>query len=63
MIRHWELEIKTLQEVPRDADKLRKLLEAKRKEYEEAEDYETIDADLLQRLKCFVLYFMCGKRQ
>ncbi|MDQ3836745.1 MAG: hypothetical protein M3270_07415 [Thermoproteota archaeon] len=41
MKRHWELEIRTLQEAPRDAEKLRKLLEAKRKEYEEAEDYET----------------------
>jgi hypothetical protein len=30
MKRHLELEIKTLQNAPRDADKLRKLLEVKK---------------------------------
>jgi hypothetical protein len=33
MKRHWELEIKTLQEAPRDAYKLREILETKREEY------------------------------
>jgi hypothetical protein len=35
MKRHLELEIKTLQNAPRDADKLRKLLEVKARQKEE----------------------------
>ena len=36
MKRHLELEIKTLQNAPRDADKLRPLLELKQRQKEEA---------------------------
>jgi methyl coenzyme M reductase beta subunit len=36
MKRHLELEIKTLQNAPRDAEKLRKLLELKQRQKEEA---------------------------
>ena len=36
MRRHLESEIKTLQNAPRDADKLRKLLELKQRQKEEA---------------------------
>jgi hypothetical protein len=36
MKRHLELEIKTLQNAPRDADKLRRLLEVKQRQKEEA---------------------------
>jgi hypothetical protein len=36
MKRHFELEIKTLQNAPRDADKLRRLLEVKQRQKEEA---------------------------
>jgi hypothetical protein len=36
MKKHLELEIKTLQNAPRDADKLRRLLEAKQRQKEEA---------------------------
>jgi hypothetical protein len=36
MKRHLELEIKTLQNAPRDADKLRKLLKVKQRQKEEA---------------------------
>jgi hypothetical protein len=36
MKRHLELEIKTLQNAPRDADKLRRLLELKQRQKEEA---------------------------
>ena len=36
MKKHLELEIKTLQNAPRDADKLRKLLELKQRQKEEA---------------------------
>jgi hypothetical protein len=38
--RHLELEIKTLQNAPRDADKLRKLLEVKQRQKEEADHIE-----------------------
>jgi hypothetical protein len=38
--RHLELEIKTLQNAPRDADKLRKLLERKQRQKEEADHIE-----------------------
>ena len=36
MKRHLELEIKTLQNAPRDADKLRRLLEIKQRQKDEA---------------------------
>jgi hypothetical protein len=36
MKRHLELEIKTIQNAPRDADKLRKLLELKQRQKDEA---------------------------
>jgi hypothetical protein len=38
--KHLELEIKTLQNAPRDADKLRKLLEIKQRRKEEADPLE-----------------------
>jgi hypothetical protein len=38
--RYLELEIKTLQNAPRDADKLRKLLERKQRQKEEADHIE-----------------------
>ena len=40
MKRHLELEIKTLQNAPRDADKLRRLLEVKQRQKDEAEHIE-----------------------
>jgi|SRR5919108_6489066 hypothetical protein len=40
MKRHLELEIKTLQNAPRDADKLRRLLEIKQRQKDEAEHIE-----------------------
>jgi hypothetical protein len=39
--RHLELEIKTLQNAPRDADKLRRLLEVKQRKKEEANTLKT----------------------
>jgi hypothetical protein len=36
--RHWELEIRTLQDAPREPKKLRELLKEKQEEYEKAED-------------------------
>ena len=38
--KHFELEIKTLQDSPRDADKLRELLKVKQIEYNKTEDSE-----------------------
>jgi hypothetical protein len=40
MKRHLELEIKTLQNAPRDAAKLRKLLEVKQRQKQEADHIE-----------------------
>ena len=40
MKKHLELEIKTLQNAPRDADKLRRLLEIKQRQKDEAEHIE-----------------------
>ncbi len=57
--RHWELEIKILREAPRDPEKLRKILKAKQKEYEQAEDSEDIERLIpeIEMLK-FVLYLV-----
>ena len=49
MKKHLELEIKTLQNAPRDADKLRRLLEIKQKQKEEAmhiEDTERLVTEI-----------------
>ena len=40
MKKHLELEIRTLQNAPRDADKLRRLLEIKQRQKEEADHIE-----------------------
>jgi len=64
MKRHLELEIKTLQNTPRDADKLRKLLEVKQRQKEEAmhiEDKQRFVTEI-EMLKV-VLYFVCRKQQ
>jgi hypothetical protein len=41
--KHFELQIRTLKESPRDPDKLGELLEAKQEAYEKAEDSEVIE--------------------
>ena len=58
--RHWELEIKTLQDAPRDQEKLRKILKVKQKEYEKAKDSEDIERLVpeIEMLK-FVLFLVC----
>jgi methyl coenzyme M reductase beta subunit len=64
MKRHFELEIKTLQNAPRDADKLRKLLEVKQRQKEEAmhiEDTQRLVTEI-EMLKV-VLYMVCIKQQ
>jgi hypothetical protein len=51
--KHLELEIKTLQNAPRDADKLRRLLEVKqRQKKEEADHIEDTQRLVTERLKC-----------
>ena len=53
MKKHLELEIKTLRKAPRDADKLRRLLELKqRQKKEEAMHIEDTQRGQLQKLKC-----------
>jgi hypothetical protein len=62
--RHWESQIKTLQDVPRDADKLRAILKVKQEDYEQAEDSEDIERLVpeIEMLK-FVLFLMCRKQR
>ncbi len=64
MRRHLESEIKTLQNTPRDADKLRKLLELKQRQKDEAmhiEDKQRLVTEI-EMLK-LVLYLVCRKQQ
>ena len=64
MKRHLELEIKTLQNAPRDADKLRKLLEIKQRQKEEADHIEDTQKLVteIEMLKV-VLYLVSMKSQ
>jgi hypothetical protein len=62
--RYLELEIKTLQNAPRDADKLRQLLEIKRRQKEEAmhiEDTERLVTEI-EILKV-VLFLVCRNKR
>lgn len=62
--RHLELEIETLQNAPRDADKLRRLLQLKQRQKEEAmhiEDTERLVTEI-EMLKV-VLYLVSRKQQ
>jgi hypothetical protein len=64
MKRHLELEITTLQNAPRDAAKLRRLLEVKQRQKEEAvhiEDRERLVTEI-EMLKV-VLFLVCRKQQ
>jgi hypothetical protein len=61
--RHLELEIKTLQNAPRDADKLRKLLEVKQRQKDEADHIEDTQRLVteIEMLKV-VLFLVCRNR-
>ena len=64
MKRHLELEIRTLQNAPRDADKLRRLLEVKQRQKEEAmhiEDTQRLVTEI-EMLKV-VIFLVCRKQQ
>jgi hypothetical protein len=61
--RHLELEIRILQNAPRDADKLRKLLERKQRQKEEADHIEDTQRLVteIEMLKV-VLFLVCRTR-
>jgi cystathionine beta-lyase family protein involved in aluminum resistance len=63
MKRHWELEIKTLQEAPRDADKLRRIFKSKQREWEDTmkiDDLERIVTEM-EMLRFVVCSLLLGK--
>ena len=62
--KHLELEIRTLQNAPRDADKLRRLLEIKQRQKEEADHIEETQRLVteIEMLKV-VLYLVSRKQQ
>jgi methyl coenzyme M reductase beta subunit len=64
MKKHLELEIRTLQNAPRDADKLRRLLELKQRQKEEADHIEDTQRLVteIEMLKV-VLYLVCRKQR
>ena len=64
MKRHLELEIKIPQNAPRDADKLRKLLDVKQRQKEEAEYIEDTQRLVteIEMLKV-ILFLVCRRPQ
>ena len=64
MKRRLELEIKTLQNAPRDADKLRQLLKVKQRQKEEVDHIEDTQrlATEIEMLKV-ILYLVSRKQQ
>jgi hypothetical protein len=56
MKKHLELEIKTLENAPRDAEKLERLLQVKKRQKEEAMQMEDTERLVTERLKCSRLY-------
>jgi hypothetical protein len=56
MKKHLELEIKTLENAPRDADRVRRLLQIKQRQKEEAMHIEDTQRLVAERLKCSRLY-------
>jgi hypothetical protein len=63
MRRHLELQIKTLQNAPRDPDKLERLLKSKRRQKEEAMYFEATERLVteIEMLKV-VLFLVCRNR-
>jgi hypothetical protein len=50
--RHYELQIKILQNAPRNADKVERLLKSKERQKEKAMHIEDTQKGWLQKLKC-----------
>jgi hypothetical protein len=62
--RYLELQIKTLQSEPRDADKLERLLQVKQKQKQEAMYIEDIQSLVTQiEMLKVVLYLMCRRNR
>jgi hypothetical protein len=62
MKRHLELEIKTLQNAPRDADKLRRLLEVKQRQKQDADHIEDTQRLVTEIEMLKVAYFKYLKK-
>jgi hypothetical protein len=63
MKRHLELEIRTLQNAPRDAAKLRKLLEIKQRQKEEADHIEDTQRLVTEIEMLKVVLYLVSRRQ
>jgi hypothetical protein len=63
MKRHLELEIKTLQNAPRDADRLRRLLEIKQRQKEGADHIEDTQRLVTEIEMLKVVLFLVSRKQ
>lgn len=63
MKRHLELEIKTLQNAPRDAEKLEKLLKAKQRQKEEAMHIEDTQRLVTEIEMLKVILYLVSRRE
>jgi hypothetical protein len=63
MKRHLELEIRTLQNAPRDADKLRRLLEIKQRQKEEADHIEDTQRLVTEIEMLKVVLYLVSRKQ
>ena len=61
--RHLELEIKTLQNAPRDAEKLEKLLKAKQRQKEEAMHIEDTQRLVTEIEMLKVILYLVSRRE
>jgi hypothetical protein len=63
--KYYELQIKTLQNVPRDVDKLESLLKTKRRQKDEAvhiEDTQRLVTEEIEMLKVVLRLVRCNRR-
>ena len=63
MKKHLELEIKTLQNAPRDAEKLEKLLKAKQRQKEEAMHIEDAQRSVTEIEMLKVILYLVSRRE
>jgi hypothetical protein len=63
MKKHLELQIKTLQNAPRDADKLRRLLKAKQRQKEEATEREDTERLVTEIEMLKVIFYLVSTKQ
>jgi hypothetical protein len=62
MKRHLELEIKTLQNAPRDEEKLRRLLELKQRQKEKAMDIEDTERLVTEIEMLKVVFYLVSRK-